>query len=96
MAGYILDTGDLSTLVHTFSRPKDFSGSMSHYFASAGSSSGSNSNIVIALDPKAEESLSTNHIVVGLLVTIEGFSIMYIVTDITTTTSNYYINHIGA
>lgn len=96
MARHILNAGDLSTFIHTFSRPKYFSSSMSHYFAPAGSSSSADSNIVVALNPEAEEPLAPHHVVIGFLIVGKGLCVVNVVANIATATAHDSIDHIRA
>lgn len=96
MARHILNACDLSTLIHTLNRPKNFSCSVSHYLPPAGSPSSANSNVVVALNPEAEEALTSDHIVVGFLVVIEAFGVVNVVADIATAAPNDGVNHIRA
>ena len=56
---------------------------MSHNFLSSGSMPGSDSLIMIALNPELEVSSSRNHFIVGLLVVIELFEIGDVGTNFT-------------
>ena len=95
MAGNILNALNLATFVQTLPHIKDLSRSVSNYLSGMRSMSIVVSLVVIALDPKLEISLSLNHFVINLLISVKRLHIVNVVLYITCTADQAEVNNIN-
>ena len=95
MAGNILNALNLPTFVQTLPHIKDLSCSMSDNLSGMRPISIVVSLVVIALDPKLEISLSLNHFVINLLISVKRLHIVNVVLYITCTADQAEVNNIN-
>jgi hypothetical protein len=94
VTGHIADAGDFSAFVSCFRWSEYFSGCMGDYFPPAGPILGADSNIVIALYPEPEESLSSDHLIVSSLKIIKLLGVLNIVLDVTAAASDDEVDQV--